>query len=97
MIKIKDEIKKRIHIISKNDRWIVRKEGSKKASKIFTDVEDAKFFSKKYRKLGYDIILHRKNGEVKKWIKTPKTCNVCGKPSTGNVCIKCYRKNKYNK
>jgi hypothetical protein len=59
--------KTRMHIIKRDSGWALRKEGNLKATKIFGTKEDARQHSQSYRKKGYDIIIHKKDGSIEKW------------------------------
>lgn len=61
------EIVKRVHVIKRRDGWVIRKEGSKRATKRFDTKKAALDGSQRYLKAGNDVIVHRKNGTIEKW------------------------------
>jgi hypothetical protein len=60
---------KRIHVISRNDGWAVKKEGNTKASKIYSTKDAAVKGARKSSK-GYDVIVHKRDGSIEKWQKS---------------------------
>jgi hypothetical protein len=60
---------KKYHIIKRDDGWAIKKEGSRKASKIHGTREKATSDAQKYRKMGSDIIIHKRDGTIYKWQK----------------------------
>jgi Uncharacterized protein conserved in bacteria (DUF2188) len=61
--------KSRVHIIKRGTGWAVRKEGAQKASRIFDTKSDAQNNTQSYRKNGHDIIVHKTDGTIEKWLK----------------------------
>jgi len=63
---------KRIHIISRNDGWAVKKEGSSRASRIYESKVSAIRSAKALRQKGNDIVVHKRDGTIQKWEKAKK-------------------------
>jgi hypothetical protein len=59
---------KRIHVISRNDGWAVKKEGSSRASKIYSTKNAAVKGARKTSK-GHDVVVHKKDGSIEKWYR----------------------------
>lgn len=64
--------KKRVHIISRKDGWAVKKEGTKRASKIYKKKDSAVKGAEKLKKSGHDVVVHKKDGTIQKWEKAKK-------------------------
>ena len=63
---------RRINVISRKDRWAVKKQGASRASKIYQKKQTAIKNAKKLRKTGHDVIVHKKDGSIQKWEKSKK-------------------------
>ena len=61
----------RVHVISRKDGWAVKKEGNTKASKLFGQKEAAVEGARKLSK-GHDVIVHKKDGSIQRWERSPK-------------------------
>jgi uncharacterized protein DUF2188 len=59
---------KRIHVISRDGGWAVKKEGSSRASKIYSTKDAAVRGAKKTSK-GQDVVVHKKDGSIEKWYR----------------------------
>jgi hypothetical protein len=57
----------RIHVIKRNSRWAVKKQGNARASRVFDTKEEAVKSAKRYKAQGYDLIVHHKDGSVEQW------------------------------
>ncbi len=58
----------RTHIIKRGDGWAVKKQGASKASKVYS-TQDAAIKSAKSMKSASEIVIHRKDGSIRNWIK----------------------------
>ena len=58
----------RTHIIKRGDGWAVKKQGASKASKVYS-TQDAAIKSAKSMKSATEIVIHRRDGSIKNWIK----------------------------
>lgn len=58
----------RTHIIKRKDGWAVKKQGSSKASKVYTKQSDA-IRGAKNMKSASEIVVHKKDGSIRQWIK----------------------------
>ena len=63
---------KRVHIISRDNGWAVKKEGASRASRIYENKETAVENAKKLRRTGHDVVVHKKDGSIQKWEKSEK-------------------------
>ncbi|MHA1613435.1 MAG: DUF2188 domain-containing protein [Candidatus Thorarchaeota archaeon] len=60
--------KPRVHIIYRGSGWAVKKEGTERAYKILRTQREAEKFAKKNYARGTEIIVHGKDGSIKKWL-----------------------------
>jgi hypothetical protein len=60
--------KPRVHIIYRGDGWAVKKEGTARAYKILKTQSEAIRFAKRNYVRGTEIIVHRKDGSIRKWL-----------------------------
>ncbi len=61
---------KRVHIISRhNEGWAVKKQGASRALKVYSTKDDALLGAFPYLQLGYDLVIHRKDGSVEQYKK----------------------------
>ena len=60
--------KPRVHIIYRGDGWAVKKEGTAKAYRILRTQKEAINFAKRNYSQGTEIIVHRKDGSILKWL-----------------------------
>ena len=63
---------KRAHIIKRDTRWGLLKEGKSRASRVYNEKEDAIKAGTKLLEQGYDLIIHNKDGTVQTWERTSK-------------------------
>ena len=65
---------KRVHIISRyNGGWAILKQGALRALKVYPTKEDAVIGSYPFMQLGYDLVIHRKDGSVEQFKKATET------------------------
>ena len=60
----------RVHIIKRSDGWVLRKEGAERASRKYPTKEEAIDSARLYRLKGYDVVVHRADGTVERWLKS---------------------------
>lgn len=60
--------KPRVHIIYRGDGWAVKREGNARAYRILRTQADAVGFAKKMYAKGTEIIVHQRDGSIKKWL-----------------------------
>ena len=58
----------RIHVISRQKGWAVKKEGNTKASKTYVTKDAAVEGARKSSK-GRDVVVHKKDGSIERWYK----------------------------
>ena len=61
---------KRTHIVKRDSGWAVKKEGAQRATKVYPTKEQAIKGAEKSRKLGNDVVIHKKDGSIQKWKKS---------------------------
>ena len=66
--------KDKVHVLTHDKGWAVKKEGSSRATIISPTKSDAihkaRSIAKKGR--GKDIIIHKKDGSIEKWVRSSK-------------------------
>jgi hypothetical protein len=60
---------KKVHVISRNGGWAVKREGTARASKIYRTKAAAVSGAQKSSK-GRDVVIHKKDGSIEKWQKS---------------------------
>jgi len=60
---------KRVHIITREQDWAIKKEGASRASKIYPNKQDAVDSAEKLRQSGHDVIVHKRDGTIQDWKK----------------------------
>jgi len=63
---------KRTHVVKRESGWAVKKEGAQRATKVYTTKEQAVRGTEKLLKSGSDIVIHKKDGSIQKWVKSKK-------------------------
>lgn len=58
----------RIHIIKKEDGWILKEENSQRAREVFDTKQKAIDSSKKYLRRGCEVVIHTKDGRIQEWL-----------------------------
>lgn len=64
------ENESRVHIIKRSEGWVIRKEGAERASRKYSTKEEAIDSARLYRLKGYDVVVHRADGTVERWLKS---------------------------
>lgn len=59
----------RLHVISRDSGWAVKKEGTFRAGKVYSNKDAAVKDAKSAATRGQDIIVHKKDGSIQKWEK----------------------------
>jgi hypothetical protein len=62
----------RVHIISRDDGWAIKKEGNIKATKIYPNKDSAIKGARELIKQGHDVIVHKRDGSIQAWEKGKK-------------------------
>jgi len=63
---------KRVHIISRESGWAVKKEGASRASRVYEKKETAIENAKRLQRTGHDVVVHKRDGSIQKWEKSKK-------------------------
>jgi uncharacterized protein YdaT len=58
----------RVHVIARQGKWAVKKEGNQRASRIFADRDAAVQAAKRLAGTAMDVVVHRKDGTILKWV-----------------------------
>ena len=58
----------RTHVISRDGRWAVKKQGATRATKVYFNKHSAITGAVRGAKKGSDVIVHRRDGTVERWI-----------------------------
>lgn len=60
----------RTHVVKREAGWAVRKEGAQRASRVYKTKEQAvKGGTEQSRNSGGDLVIHKKDGSIEKWVK----------------------------
>ena len=62
-------MRKRVHIIYRGGRWALKKDGGKRATLICDTVRECVLETVPMRSMGWEVILHKKDGTVREIIK----------------------------
>lgn len=63
----KSNSNERVHVISRQSRWAVKKEGKARASKLYDDKQSAIRDARKLKSKGHDVVVHKRDGSIQKW------------------------------
>ena len=61
-------MKSRSHIIKRKEGWAVKKQGNQNATRVFPTQDEA-IRSARNMKASSEIVIHRKDGSIRDWIK----------------------------
>lgn len=60
---------RQINIISRRKKgWVIKKRGNQRATRLFPTKEEAVKNARTYLKKGYDVVVHRNDGSVERWL-----------------------------
>ncbi len=62
----------RYHVISRDKGWAIKREGSSKATGVFSTKNDATRASEKFQKQNNDVVIHNKDGTISEWHRGQK-------------------------
>ena len=69
--KVKVRSSKRIHVISRNKGWAVKRHGAIRASKLYFNKNAAIRDAEKMAEIkGCDLVVHKRDGSVQSWKKS---------------------------
>lgn len=71
-MKKKEPSTKRTHIVKRDTGWAVKKEGSQRASRIYVTKEKAVKSAVRSSSRGSDVVIHKEDGSIQKWVKSKK-------------------------
>jgi len=63
-------VKKRVHIIKREDGWAIKKMGASRASRVYGSKEEAVKGGQELRRSGHDLVIHNSDGSIQKWEKS---------------------------
>ncbi len=63
---------KRTHVVKRDSGWAVKKEGALRASKVYRTKEQAVRGAVKASKSGSDLVVHKKDGSIQRYVKSKK-------------------------
>jgi hypothetical protein len=61
---------KRTHVVKRDSGWAVRKEGAKRATRVYKTKEQAIKGAEKSCDSGSDLVIHKKDGSIQKYKKS---------------------------
>ncbi|HLP48498.1 MAG TPA: DUF2188 domain-containing protein [Candidatus Deferrimicrobium sp.] len=56
------------HVMKSKNNWAIRKDGAGRAFRVVPLKEDAIKIAKGLNRKGFDLVIHRKDGTVEKWM-----------------------------
>lgn len=62
-------ISKRTHVIKRESNWAIKKEGAKRATKLYKSKLEAIKAAKESRKKGVILVVHKADGSIQEWIR----------------------------
>lgn len=65
-------VTKRVHVIKRDEGWAIKKEGASRATRIYKSKAEAVEKAQKFKKSGYDLVIHNKDGSIQRWEKSKK-------------------------
>lgn len=65
----KSSSSKRVHVISRRSGWAVKKEGTFRATKVYLRKDSAVKGAKRAALKGSDIVVHKRDGSIQKWVR----------------------------
>ncbi len=69
--RVKVRLSKRIHVISRNKGWAVKRHGASRASKLYFTKDAAIRDAEKMAEIkGCDVVVHKRDGSVQSWKKS---------------------------
>ncbi|PIQ80571.1 MAG: hypothetical protein COV78_04810 [Candidatus Pacebacteria bacterium CG11_big_fil_rev_8_21_14_0_20_34_55] len=60
------------HIISRNEGWAVKREGSSRAAGVYSTKDAATRASDSFRNQSHDVVVHKADGTISEWRKGKK-------------------------
>ncbi|PKL79797.1 MAG: hypothetical protein CVV25_06710 [Ignavibacteriae bacterium HGW-Ignavibacteriae-4] len=60
---------KRTHVIKRESSWAIKKEGAKRATKLYKSKLEAIKAAKESRKKGVVLVVHKADGSIQEWIR----------------------------
>lgn len=69
MVTRRRSTKPRVHIISREQGWAIKKEGLSRATSLYKKKDRAIIGAKKFRRQGLDIVIHKRDGSIERWEK----------------------------
>lgn len=68
-VKTTIEKSQRTHILKRKSNWAIKKEGAKRASKLYKSKDEAIKAAKKSREDGVILVIHKSDGSIQQWIR----------------------------
>ena len=65
-------IPKRVHVIKRGEGWGILKEGASRVSRIYKSKRGAVEGARRFKKIGYDLVIHTEDGSIQRWEKSKK-------------------------
>ena len=65
-------VTKRVHVIKRGEGWGILKEGASRVSRIYKSKRGAVEGARRFKKIGYDLVIHNEDGSIQRWEKSKK-------------------------
>ena len=96
---------KRVHVIKKDKKWAVKKQGASRAFRVYDSKQEAIENGRKFKGIGYDLIIHNADGTIKKLekskpkrtVKSPEGKGTLNRSDAAKAAKKVTKKRSYKK
>lgn len=78
-------VPQRVHVIKRGEGWGMLKEGTSRVSHVYTTKQEAIEEGREFKELGYDLVIHKKDGSIQRWEKAKKKRTIKTPKVTGKI------------
>lgn len=64
--------KNKYHVISREQGWALKKEGTSRAAGVYTTKQAATDASRKFQEKSHDVVIHKSDGTISEWRRGKK-------------------------
>ena len=65
-------VTKRVHVMKRGTGWAIKKQGASRASRVYDSKQEAIEAGRRFKRLGYDLVIHKKDGSIQRLEKSQK-------------------------
>ena len=84
-------VSQRVHVIKRGEGWGMLKEGTSRVSYVYTTKQEAIEEGREFKELGYDLVIHKKDGSIQRWEKAKKKRTIKTPKVTGKISRKAIK------